>query len=119
MIWQMVPLGGLFLLHYTVRYEGAQLVPKLLSVKQQASQSGDRFAIMKVRQWLTLTSLRAGQLHQVHLESLEALHLLEQFGGHAMLAGDFSVSLACVLYEWNRLEEPRTLLRKVIGNVSA
>jgi LuxR family maltose regulon positive regulatory protein len=36
-IWQTVPLAGSFALHYTVRREGAQFLPRLLSVKERVS----------------------------------------------------------------------------------
>ena len=39
-IWQMVPLVGSFIFHYTVRQEGAQFVPRLLAAKERVSQSG-------------------------------------------------------------------------------
>src|SRR5216683_4238901 len=41
-IWQTVPLGGSFTLHYTVRREGAQLLPRLLSVKEHTSELQSR-----------------------------------------------------------------------------
>jgi len=113
-VWQMIPLTTTFIYHYTFRQEGAILLPRLLAAKQWASQSGDHFATLKIMQWLALASVEAGQLHQARQEVLTGLELLEQFNGYALLAGYFYVALELVLYEWNRLEEARRVLRKMI-----
>jgi LuxR family transcriptional regulator, maltose regulon positive regulatory protein len=118
-IWQLVPLACSFLLHYTVRQEGASLVPRLLSAKEQASRSESRYATYKVRQWLAMAALEAGQLRLAYEESLATLDLVEQTAGYALLKGYFEVGLARVFYQWNRLEEARSLLYTVVRDATA
>lgn len=117
--WQMIPLANIFLYHCTLRGEGTLLAPRLLEMKRRVSLSGDSFALVKVKQWLAMASLQAGLLHQVYRESLEALALLEHHKGHAHLAGYFSLCLASVLLEWNRLDEARILLQENIADATA
>jgi LuxR family maltose regulon positive regulatory protein len=117
--WQLVPLGNTFIYHATLRQEGAILVPRLLAAKQQVSQSGDRYATLKVMQWLAIAFEEAGQLYQAHQECLAGLGLLEQFNGYALLAGYFYSVLATVHYQWNQLDEARRVLRKMIHDAAA
>jgi len=118
-IWQTVPLGGSFTIHYTVRREGAQLLPRLLEVKERVSRSASRYANIKVRQWLALAAVRSGQLRLAYEEGQAALNLIEQMKGFALLKGYFEIALAQVWYQWNRLEEARDLLRMVVHNAAA
>jgi LuxR family maltose regulon positive regulatory protein len=118
-IWLMIELSLTFILHYTVRQEGALLVPRLQDAKQRMSLSKNRFVTIKVTQWLAMASVEAGQLHQAHQECLAGLDLLEQFVGYALLAGYFYMALAIVFYEWNQLEEVRCVLRKMIHDAAA
>jgi LuxR family maltose regulon positive regulatory protein len=117
--WQIIPLNTTFIHHFSLWQEGVLLAPRLLAAKQQVSQSGDRFATLKVMQWLALTFMDAGQLHQAHQECLAGLALLEQFNGYALLTGYFYSVLAYVFYEWNQLEEARRVLRKMIHDTAA
>jgi LuxR family maltose regulon positive regulatory protein len=116
-IWQMVPLGGSFMFHYVSRQEGA-LLPRLLSAKERVGQSGSRYATIKVRQWLALAAVQAGQLRLAYEESLAALDLIEQMAGYALLKGYFEIVLAQVLYQWNRLEEARSRLQTVVHDAA-
>ncbi|MBO0782745.1 MAG: LuxR family transcriptional regulator, partial [Ktedonobacteraceae bacterium] len=118
-IWQLVPLACSFLLHYTVRHEGANLVPRLLTAYERASRSESRYATYKIRQWLAMATLEAGQLHLAYEESLAALDLIGQTAGYALLKGYFEVVLARVFYQWNRLEEARSLLDTVVQEATA
>jgi LuxR family maltose regulon positive regulatory protein len=118
-IWQTVPLGGSFTLHYTVRREGAQFVPRLLALKERVSQEASRFANIRVRQWLALAAVRAGQLRLAYEESQVALTLIEHLQGYALLKGYVQIALAQVSYQWNRLEEARELLRMVVHHAAA
>ncbi len=118
-IWQTVPLGGSFTFHYTARREGAQFVPRLLSVKERVSQEASRFASIRVRQWLALAAVRAGQLRLASEESQEALTQIEHMQGFALLKGYAQIALAQVWYQWNRLEEARVLLRVVVHHAAA
>src|SRR5260370_1060227 len=118
-IWQTVPLGGSFTIHYTVRREGAQLWPRLLSVKERVSQEASRYASIRVRQWLALSAVRAGQLRLAYEESQAALTLIEHMQGFALLKGYVEIALAQVCYQWNRLEEARELLRMVVHHAAA
>lgn len=113
-LWQMIPLSEMVILRATFLREGAFLLPTLLEAKERMSRSGDRFATIKVMQWLAMCHLQAGQLRQARQECLSALHLLQQSGGHAILAGYFNYFLADVLHQWNRLEEAAALSRKGI-----
>jgi LuxR family maltose regulon positive regulatory protein len=118
-IWQLVPLACSFILHYTVRQEGASLVPRLVSAKERASRSESRYATYKVRQWLAMAALEAGQLRLAYEESLAALDLVEPIAGYALLKGYFEMALARVFYQWNRLEEARSLLYTVVQDATA
>ena len=118
-IWQTVPLGGSFTFHYTVRREGAQFLPRLLSVKERVSREASRFASIRIRQWLALSAVRAGQLRLASEESQEALTQIEHLQGFALLKGYVEIALAQVWYQWNRLEEARELLRTVVHHAAA
>src|SRR5216683_4844912 len=118
-IWQTVPLGGSFTVHATVRREGAQFLPRLLSVEERVSQEASRFASIRVRQWLALSAVRAGQLRLAYEESQAALTLIEHMQGFALLKGYVQIALAQVYYQWNRLEEARALLRMVVHHAAA
>jgi len=118
-IWQMVPLACSFILHYTIWQAGASLVPRLLKAKEQASREASPFASLKVRQWLALAAVEAGRLRLAYEESLAALGLIEQMAGYALLKGYFEIVLAQVWYQWNRLEEARSLLHTVVHDAAA
>ena len=118
-IWQTVPLGGSFTIHYTVRREGAQLLPRLLSAKERVSRGASRYASIRVRQWLALAAVRSGQLRLAYEEGQVALNLIEHMQGFALLKGYCEIALAQVCYQWNRLEEARDLLRMVVHNAAA
>jgi LuxR family maltose regulon positive regulatory protein len=118
-IWQTVPLAGRFTIYYTGRREGAQLLPQLLSVKERVSRSRSPYASIRVRQWLALAAVRAGQLRLAYEESQAALTLIEHMQGFALLKGYVEITLAQVYYQWNRLEEARELLRMVVHHAAA
>jgi LuxR family maltose regulon positive regulatory protein len=117
-IWQIVPLGCSFILHYRFRGEGARLVPRLLAARERVSLSGSLFANARVRQWLTMAAVEAGQLRLAYQESLAALELIEQMAGYALLKGYLEVAQLKVLYQWNRLEEVRDRLQTVIQDAA-
>ena len=50
----------------------------------------------------------------MYQECQQALRLLEQIKGYALLADYFFIGLALVFYEWNRQEEARGALQRVI-----
>lgn len=113
-VWQMIPLAATFLLHYSYQLQGALVVSQFLEAKQRADLAGDRYAMIRIRQWLALSSQNTGQLYQMHQESLEGLALLEQNGGYGLLTGYFYLCLAVVYYHWNQLDEARLVLRQLI-----
>jgi LuxR family transcriptional regulator, maltose regulon positive regulatory protein len=113
-LWQMIPLHVMVILREWFLREGALLVPRLLEAKQRVIQAGDRFATIKVMQWLAMIYLGTGQLRQVHLECVAALDLLQQMGGHPILGGYCRFFLAQVLFQWNELDEARSTLRQMI-----
>lgn len=116
-LWQMPSLSVAFIEKYSLRQRGGILIPELLSVRQRVEQAGDRFAMIKVRQWLALALCNAGRLRQAYQESLEALALLEQMQGYTLLRGYFAITLAEVCYAWNRLEDARQILRTMIHDI--
>jgi LuxR family maltose regulon positive regulatory protein len=118
-IWRMVPMWASFLLHHTVRREGARLVPRLLEAKERVNWSKSSYASIRVRQYLALAALEAGQLRLAYEESLAALDSIEQMTGYALLKGYFESVLARVLYQWNRLEEARSRLQTLLHEASA
>jgi ATP/maltotriose-dependent transcriptional regulator MalT len=116
-IWHMLPLFCNVVL-YSLRQEGAKLLPQLLDAKQRVRGSGSHFAAIRVMQWLALSAVEAGQLRLAYQESLAALDLIEQTAGYALLKGYFKDVLAMVLYQWNRLEEARGRLRTIIQDAA-
>jgi LuxR family transcriptional regulator, maltose regulon positive regulatory protein len=118
-IWQILPLFCTFILHYSIRQEGARLLPQLLSAKEQADQEASHYAAYKVRQYLVLSAIEAGRLHLADEESLAALDLIKQIEGFALLKGYFAIALAQVRYQWNRLEEACDLLHTVVHDAAA
>lgn len=118
-IWQLIPLSNHFILHYAFLREGGLLVPRLQEMKQRVSQDGNHYATIKVMQWLALASFDAGQLHQAYQECLGARVLLQQIEGYAILAGYFSACQGDILYQWNRLDEGKALLQRIIQEAAA
>ena len=92
-----------FILHYTFRQEGARLLPQMLEAKQRASRSTSGYATHMVRQFLALVVVEAGCLRMAYEESLDALTLIKQLAGYALLKRYFEMALAQVFYQWNRL----------------
>jgi LuxR family transcriptional regulator, maltose regulon positive regulatory protein len=119
MIWQMIPLATAFIFYYVFRRDVALLVPKLQDVWLRAKQSADPFAMILVRRWLAQAYLRAGQLRQAYQESWAAIRLHKQAGGQTIQVGHSYLVLVLVLYQWNRLEEARSLLQSVIHDAAA
>ena len=113
-IWRTVPLACSFVLYFTIRQEGARLLPRLLEARQQVSQPGSHFATIKVRQYLALAAVEAGHLRVASEESQAALDQIEQLAGYALLKGYFEIVLAQVWYQWNHLEEARGWLQRVL-----
>ena len=118
-IWQIVPLVCSFMLHFWVWQTGAQLLPRLLSAKEQVSWKASPFASLEVRQYLVFAALEAGQLRLAYQESQAALDQVEQVAGYALLKGYFKTALAQVWYQWNHLEEARSLLQAVVQHAAA
>ncbi|MGH2480679.1 MAG: LuxR C-terminal-related transcriptional regulator, partial [Ktedonobacteraceae bacterium] len=116
--WHILPLAFNFILHYRVWGEGARLVPQLLAAYERVNPSGSLFANARVRQWLALAAVEAGQLRLASQESLAALKLIEQMAGYALLKGYFQTTQAEVVYQWNRLEEARSRLQTVIADAA-
>jgi LuxR family transcriptional regulator, maltose regulon positive regulatory protein len=117
LLWQMIPLSvTVHLREWLLRgSEGVVVLePLLLEAKQRVIQSGDRFATLKIMQWLAMTYLSIGRLRQLEQECLAALGLLQQIDGHAALAGYCRFYLALVLFERNELDEARSTLRQII-----
>ena len=103
----------------TVRREGARTFATAARGQAAGEPVGKPFATIKVRQWLALAAVEAGQLRLAYEESLAALDLIEQMAGYALLKGYFEIVLAQVWYQWNRLEEARELLRTVVHDAAA
>jgi len=115
--WQMIPLSvTVHLREWLLRgSEGVVVLePLLLEAKQRVIPSGDRFATLKVMQWLAMIYLSIGRLRLLEQECVAALDLLQQIDGHAALGGFCRFFLARVLFERNELDEARSLLRQII-----
>ncbi|QBD75887.1 LuxR family transcriptional regulator [Ktedonosporobacter rubrisoli] len=125
-IWQMIPLSVKYILQQTLEAGGASLVPLFLEAKQRFRLSSNRFVPTKVMQWLTGSYLRAGKLHLAYQECEDALNLIAQTHGPALLSGYlacladyFTCWQANILYYWNRLEEARNILRGLLRNAQS
>ncbi|GHO48954.1 LuxR C-terminal-related transcriptional regulator [Ktedonospora formicarum] len=114
LVWQMVPLACTFALHYSIRQEGARLLPHLLLAQERVSREAPSPASYKIRQWMVLCAIEAGRLHIAYEESLTALNLFRQLAGYTLLNGYFQLALIQVLYQWNRLVEARNLLHMLL-----
>ncbi len=119
MIWQMIPLSTAFIFYYVFQRDMALLVSKLQDAWPRVRQSADPFAMILIKRWLAQAYLRAGQLHQAYQESWAAVRLLKQAGEHPIQMGYGYIVLVLVLYQWNRLEEARSLLQSVIHDAAA
>lgn len=117
-IWRMVSLSCSFVLHFTVWQEAARLLPRLLDARAWASRSGSHFATIKVRQWLTLAAMDAGRLRLAYDESQAALGLIEQIAGYVPLKGYFEIAQAAVLYQWNRVDEARSMVHRLVHDAA-
>ena len=117
-IWQLLPLFCSFVFHFSIRQEGAVLVPQLLEAKERVSQSGSHFAISRVMPLLVTVAPVAGQLRLAYKESQAALTLIEQISGYTVLKGYFELVMGWVLYQWNRLEEARALLHAAVQDAA-
>jgi LuxR family maltose regulon positive regulatory protein len=113
-VWQMIPLACSFILHYSFWREGASLVPQLLFAKEPMSRKGSPYVAIAVRRYLALAAVRAGQLRLAYEESQAALDLIERLAGYVLPKGYFQIAQVEVWYQWNRLEEARDLLQRVI-----
>jgi LuxR family maltose regulon positive regulatory protein len=118
-IWQIFPLFCRFVLHYTIRQEGAGLLPWLLEAYERVSRKASPFAITRIRYWLALSHVEAGHLRLAYQESLDALDLMVRRAGYAVLTGYFESVLARVLYQWNRLEEAQSYLHTLLHDAAA
>jgi LuxR family transcriptional regulator, maltose regulon positive regulatory protein len=118
-IWQLIPYFSRFVLYYTFLREGGSLVPELQEMKQRVSREKNRYATLKVTQWLALAYVRAGKLHLAYQECLASHILLQQIEGHVILAGYGDWGLADVFYQWNQLEEVRALSQEMIHDGAA
>lgn len=113
--WKMIALSITFWLIESLRREGGLLIPRLLDAKQQVMEAGDHLAAVRVMQWLALAYLRAGRLHLVHDECLEALALVEQTGQHSAMVGYLHFFLSGSYYAWNRIEEASRSLQQLLN----
>jgi LuxR family maltose regulon positive regulatory protein len=113
-IWQIAPLWASFMLHSIIWQAGARLLPQLFSARERLPRTANLFTVIKIRQWLAMTAVEAGQLHLATQESQAVLNLIEQITGYASLKGYFQIVLAQVFYQWNRIEDVRSLLHTVI-----
>jgi LuxR family maltose regulon positive regulatory protein len=118
-IWHIFPLFCRVVLHYTIRQEGAELLPWLLEAKEQESRKAPPFAIIRIRYWVALSHVEAGHLRLASQESLAALDLIVQRAGYAVLTGYFESVLVRVFYQWNRLEEAQNHLQTLLHDAAA
>ena len=118
-IWHIFPLLSRFVLSYTFRQEGARLVPHLLEAKASVSRKAPLFAPTRVMYWLALAQVEAGHLGLACQVCLEALDLIAQRAGYALLTGYFESVLARVMYQWNRLGEAQNHLQTLLHEAVA
>jgi LuxR family maltose regulon positive regulatory protein len=102
--WKLIALWITVWLIDMLQCEGALLIGRLLEAKQQATEAGDQRATIRVMRWLASAYLRAGRLHLVEQECLEALAIQEPIGEHFAVTGYFHFFLAQSDYACNRLE---------------
>jgi LuxR family maltose regulon positive regulatory protein len=112
--WNIIPLSIAFWLTAVYEGEGASLIPRLRSAKQQMIEAGDSPVTIRVMSWLALTYTQAAQLHLAHQQCLEALALVERIGRPTALAGYLYYTLFFIFYAWNRLEEAADWLQRMV-----
>jgi LuxR family maltose regulon positive regulatory protein len=112
--WKLIALSITFWLTEALQHEGALLIGRLLEAKQQVIEAGDHVATVRVMEWLAITYWRAGRLHLLEQECLEALALVEQFGQHSARKGYLHYFLANTYHAWNRLEAAACSLQQVL-----
>ena len=118
-IWQMIPLACTCDLHYNVGQTEATLLPQLLEAKARVSQTDSRYASIRIRHYLALLAVAAGQLRLAAEVCQDAFDLIEQAEGYALLKGYPELLLAQVLYQWNRLDEAGSRLHTVVQHATA
>ena len=110
--WQVTALIIECWLTDGLQREGALLIPRLLEARERAERAGDLLSCLRVRTWLALAYIRAGQLLQVEQECLAGLALLAQSGVRSQAAGYLQSFLAYVYYAWNRLDEAASAIQE-------
>jgi LuxR family maltose regulon positive regulatory protein len=103
--WSIIPLLLTVWLTVNLKGEGASLIPRLLTVRQQMIEARNNQAVIRVMTWLALASSQAARWHLAYQEARHALTLLEQSGGRTIVAGYLYACLFNACYAWNRLEE--------------
>jgi LuxR family maltose regulon positive regulatory protein len=91
--------------------EGASLIARLLSAKQQILEAGDPQETIRVLGRLAFAYTQAAQLRQAQRECLEGLALVKQIGERTIWSGYLYNSLFIVSYARNRLEEAADWLK--------
>ena len=69
--WQMVWVAILFWCTFSIRREGARLIPRLLDVKRRAVQAGEHLPTIRAMLWLAFAYWQAGRLHGLSDECLD------------------------------------------------
>ncbi|MEO6892949.1 MAG: LuxR C-terminal-related transcriptional regulator [Ktedonobacteraceae bacterium] len=113
MRWNAIPLQLTFWLVVFFQNEGASLIPRLLTAKQQMLEAGDRLVTINVMTGLAFAYTRAAQWHLAQQEALSALALIEQSGVHTSMVGLLYHFLFQVSYAWNHLEEAAEWLKRL------
>jgi len=112
--WNIISLSVAFWLTVVYEGEGASLIPRLQSAKQQMLEAGDSPATIRVMSWLALAYTQTAQLHLAQQQCLEALALVERIGRPTALAGYLYYTLFFIFYAWNRLEEAAEWLQRML-----
>lgn len=105
-MWNFIPLSIVHWYTITLKMEKLPLIPRLLSAKQRALQTGDKLAAIRIMRLLAIAyDEQATQWHRVQQECQEALALIEQIHLTTEDASVFYFELFCACYAWNQLEE--------------
>ncbi|HZR43868.1 MAG TPA: LuxR C-terminal-related transcriptional regulator [Ktedonobacteraceae bacterium] len=111
--WNLIPLYFTFWRVALLQGEGASLIIRMLSAKQEMLEAGDSLITIRVMTWLAFAYTQAAQLRLGQQECLEALAMIEQYGARTVMEGYVYHFLFQISYAWNRLEEADNWLRRL------
>ncbi len=109
--WATIRSDLRFWLAFSMRHEGARLIPELLALKARALRAGEGQAALTTTVRLAQVYMAEGRLDLVERTCLEGLALAARAGIQTSSAGYLHLCLTAAHYDRNRPEEAAVSLR--------